>query len=351
MEYLEPACPAIVYSNVYKEEQEKKVFYDKFKNGIDKIYDVNYGKKDKKGQPMKPKYKYKNEEEEYDIKFALDDLLYFQKHFNGIIGMEFATGYKTLASFSKDTKFKLYKEMIFFLLLEVALKTGYSHADFHKSNLMVNNISTTYFVQTEPSEPKIIGKPLLIDFGLTNKIPLELMTLIKEYCDKGEYTTALHYLCDIERRDNLIPKKYPFQYGWVCGSVNPNMTAEEIQKEIADRVKQKLLEKPDKKEDELNDEVINEMNDISNMRFPPDSNDMIKLLFKQRQEAIKQLVVSFNPEHTGGPQLPLNSQGKEAVIEVIKSPVLSVSSISSTDYLNPTKIPHYPTEGQMMLGL
>jgi hypothetical protein len=289
MEYLEPICPAIVYSKIYESTEEKNSILNK-------------------------------------IRSSMSDTRYIESYLDpdvdvGIIVMEFADGYKLLHYLQKDPNYKLYKNMIMFLLLELALKTGYSHADFHIGNLMINTTSTTYFKQTNPSEPKIIGKPLLIDFGLTNEIPHDILNLIKEHCDKEEYTTALHYLCEVNRRDNESIKDYPEAYGWVCGSVDPNMNRKQIKEEIDDRYYM-----GDSRYD-----VLEEMADISNMRFAPDTNETIKLLFKQRKKAIKDLVITFNPRHIGGPQLPLNEKGKKEIIEKIATPLSTVSlSLSSS---------------------
>jgi hypothetical protein len=286
MEYLEPICPAIVYSNIYK-RREKTSILNQIKSSM------------------------------YDRR-SISDLVEFidYEYGVGIIAMEFAYGYHTLHSLQYDPNYKLYKEMIMFLLLELALKTGYSHADFHGGNLMINASSTTYFKKTNPTEPSIIGKPLLIDFGMTNKIPSKILNTMKEHCVKEEYTKALHYLCDVDRMDGLSMTEYPSYYGWVCGSVDPNMNMDQIEEEIDKRVKNK---------EGTRDQVFKKMADISNMRFAPDTNEKIKLLFKQRENAIQDLVKTFNPTHIGGPQLPLTEKGKEYVIESIESPTSSVS--------------------------
>lgn len=263
--YLEPVCPAIVYSNIYNfiyNIKEKRKLFQKFDAN------ANY-----------------HTAHVIDEKFTISDSI-------GIIGMEYANGYDTLFDIQERGYLEpqdkhIYKAMAMFLLLETALKTGYSHADFHTGNIMINTVSRTYFVQTNPSEPRIFGKPLLIDFGMTNKIPPEIMALIKESCDREEYTTALHYLCKVPRSDGELITEAPHSYGWVCGSVDPNMTTEQIKKEVIDRIKAKNPNKSNYVE--KYDEVTREMADISNMRFEEGTNDMIKLLFKQRAKAIEQI--------------------------------------------------------------
>jgi hypothetical protein len=141
--------------------------------------------------------------------------------------MEFASDYSTLEKTDPD----IYKEMAMVLLLELALKTGYTHGDFHSGNIMINKTAKGYFGPIE-------GKPLLIDFGLTAKIPPRTQSAIEELCDNEQYTEALNMLCTVSRKDGTPITRYPAYYGWACGSVP---VSGDVNVEIADMIKKREL--------------------------------------------------------------------------------------------------------------
>ena len=144
-----------------------------------------------------------------------------------IFAMEFASGYSTL----KKTDPAIYKEMAMVLLLELALKTGYTHGDFHRGNIMINKTAKGYFGPIE-------GKPLLIDFGLSAKIPPRTQSEIEELCERRQYTEALNMLCTVSRKDGTPITRYPAYYGWACGSVP---VIGDVNVEIADTIKKRVL--------------------------------------------------------------------------------------------------------------
>ena len=63
--------------------------------------------------------------------------------------------------------------MTIYLLIMFALKTRYTHADFHAGNIMVNPDDDTYF-------DGIKGSVILIDFGAVRTIPDDKYEKIKE---------------------------------------------------------------------------------------------------------------------------------------------------------------------------
>ena len=167
----------------------------------------------------------------------------------GVIGMEFANGYQTLFQLQNHKDSILYKYMILYLLLELALQTGYTHADFHTGNLMIHTTSKHYFVDEENVKDKIIGKPLLIDFGFSNKIPDDKMEKIRNHIKNGKYTLALKELCTVPRKDGLELFEYPIHYGWVCGYLDLSISRseqekyiQEIKKTIHDEILKKILD-------------------------------------------------------------------------------------------------------------
>jgi len=237
MNYLQPICPAIVYADCLTDEPSikhilsviKKYTTDSKTSFIcNEIY-KNYG--------------YNN----------------FEKL--GIIGMEFADNYQTLFNLKNSDKFELYKDMSLYLLLRLAIETGYTHGDFHPGNIMINTTYNNYF-------KNIMGAPFLIDFGYAQKIPLDILNIIKENYKKKFYTTALKELCNIKRTDNLSMNDYKDFYGWACGQY--------------DYKKQQPM-----------------------TEFKNSTNEVIKILFKRREDAIDNTITLFDQKHSTDPKYPL----------------------------------------------
>ena len=184
--YLQPICPAIVYSNLYNG------------TGMNDILEKMYMGSENKNTTilLKSIYDSKMKGEFYNI---------------GLIAMEFADSYTLLHNLVPDTNFELYKNMSLYLLLKLAIETGYTHGDFHPGNIFINTSSTNYF-------KGITGKPLLIDFGQSQKIPLDILEFMKDQYKNGNYTEALKKLCDIDRPDEIKMKEYPSFYGFACGT-------------------------------------------------------------------------------------------------------------------------------------
>lgn len=214
--YLEPICPAIVFDELLVDEMSTIYFLNKF---LTRVPDVD--------TPT--------------ISIILDILSKISTFNLCIFAMEFAGGYEILRTHDPY----IYKEMSMFLLLELALKIGYSHADFHRGNIMINKTSDTYFSQIGTP---LLGKPLLIDFGLSAKIPRPVKRMIQELCELGKYTKALNVLCTVSRKDGTKVIQYPAYYGWACGSVIDTDSIEVIENRIQQEVQlkedqsQKLIE-------------------------------------------------------------------------------------------------------------
>jgi len=323
-DFLEPICPAIVFDTFLEDEMSKHIFMGDF---------LKYASNDNVASHV------------------IADILSKINEFDiGIFAMEFADGYDMLSNNDPN----VYKEMAMFLLLEMALKTGYSHADFHRGNIMINKTSTTYFNQSR-SYP-IVGKPLLIDFGLSKKIPNPVKRIIEELCDLGKYTKALNVLCSVSRKDGKRLTQFPAYYGWACGSAmgDSNVINAEIQKRIAlkeqqnvslmellrlnfnDKTNQKfsvLLQNGDFKteiekqkqngslekdiinnlyqmfyyvekrkynenieqiKEQIESDVLDEMADIRNLQFPEYTDRNIGALFEQKRNAEIDIAVRFN---------------------------------------------------------
>ena len=203
MQYLQPLCPAIVYSDIHTNTDADPI--------IDHIINRISGQ-------------YAGEDRN-----TLQQLKISMSRYT-IIGMEMLNDYEMLHTVRTKIAISgnnaiiskpLYKAMIAYILIELAVKTGYSHADFHAGNIMINLNDDTYFK----------GKPasiILIDFGLTTKIKPSMMKKIKnDYADKN-YTEIIKALCnDIPRPDGLMLSQFDL-YDYMCKVTPENNMIDEL---------------------------------------------------------------------------------------------------------------------------
>jgi hypothetical protein len=307
MDYLEPICPAVVYSKIEKDPSQINRILNKLKTSA---------RIDSQASQILNSFIQKRGDYDYI----------------GIIGMEYAGGYETLhnlmyfPSVTRDNK-KLYREMSMYLLLELADKAGYTHGDFHGGNLMINPSLRGYF-------KGIQGKPLLIDFGYAKKIEDPILSEIKGLCANRNYVTALQKICSVNRSDDLAIKDFPSYYGWACGYVDPNMNKEQIDAEIHGKTKAKIYNYQSltgkstvntREINQISKSVLEEMANPANSRFPTNTNASLDRLFQQRKQATDELVVSFKREYPYGPDLPLSPETKQ---EIISSPGSEMHSLS-----------------------
>lgn len=175
VDYLQPLCPAIIYSKVCNEDD----------NVLDILYN-NFTGNDKS---------------------VIQQLQQYASRYS-IIGMEL---FRNSVSINRVSNPK-YRNMAIYLIIEFALKTGYSHADFHDGNIMINVNDTTYF-------KGIRGSPILIDFGLSKQIDVPIMKKIQSlFHDKSiqkRYNKIIKILCNVPRSDGLDVNKYKV-YDNIC---------------------------------------------------------------------------------------------------------------------------------------
>lgn len=200
-EYLDPICPAIVLSSIIRSA-----------DNIQKFLDILSSKGE---QPL--------------LNLIKEQANKFKSL--GIICMEFADGYDTLAKLRHTGKFLIYRAMAMQLLLELAIKTGFTHGDFHFSNIMINPTATNYV--------GVSGKPLLIDFGYATPLDANIRRDIIEAVSEKKYLLALQIMCRQNSRNGKQINMWPNKYGWACGA-NPYFTPEEANRHFFD-VKQKLI--------------------------------------------------------------------------------------------------------------
>lgn len=202
IEYLQPLCPGIVYAN---------------------ILDTSLG------VILLNQFEEKHQEE-LDLIIDMINVLKSNKNISlGVIGMQFVNNSKTLhQSIIKATNLQdkiMLRNISRYALLELAIKTGYNHNDFHIGNIMIED-NDKYFYQVDERDAYVDGlkqRAVIIDFGRATKIPPEIMALIKESVEKGLYNKALKYLCNPKTGNEFVTdKQYKSFYGWVCHDYNIN---------------------------------------------------------------------------------------------------------------------------------
>jgi serine/threonine protein kinase len=339
-QYLEPICPAIVYDEVIKSTLSKEAFLD----SIELISDDS-----EKTFASTP-----NEEEEELMMTTKKLIQDFRRIFNyydiGIIAMEFAGGYKTAFDLARENPgmTMFYRELVMFIILEMAIKTGYAHLDSHFGNIMINSNSTSYFKKkstTTTNDTEIKGKPLLIDFGMARKIDDTILDSVRTLYNNYEYTEALHALCHVTRkptRTTFLGKEYydyfelfdPLEkYGWICGLDQKyvrslyNLKKRDIEASYPEILDLKLARRDIKKSSpnyqeqvddidrrihemkiEIEEKLKKEFRDPKYMKFPPDTNANIRRLVEERRQAELEMVETFNRTHPSGPMLPLPNE-------------------------------------------
>jgi hypothetical protein len=272
-EYLEPICPAIVLSSIIKNG-------DKIKNFLELLAT--------KGEDSRPMLRIMKEQ--YPDRFSS----------LGVICMEFADGYDTMHNLQNKAKFFYYKAMCMYLLLELAMKTCFTHGDFHYGNIMFNTTADGYF----SGGSEMTGKPMLIDFGYTRPIDAARCDSIKQHVTNRNYLLALQTMCQENRKDDLQINMYPDFYGWTCGAY-PFLTPKESNRifyNIFDRLKAahmaelksqnpgKQFEEEEIKQidDEIQKQAATELSrapiDMTNPKMI-ELNALIGILFDKREEA------------------------------------------------------------------
>lgn len=180
MNTLQPLCPAIVYSKMFEPDEL---------SGLQTIINKLSSADDQSNK----------------IKIILTKLMNSLTGYS-IIGMELLSNYQTVDSIVNSFgENKLYDSMVLYALIELALKTGYSHGDFHYGNMMINPNDTSYF-------KGIQGSVIMLDFGLSVKISNEKMALIRTNYEQNNFKEILNILCRIPRYDGEKIINFPNSY-------------------------------------------------------------------------------------------------------------------------------------------
>jgi hypothetical protein len=189
IEYMQPLCPGIVYANILNRFTGKEI--------LGKLIS-------KSDSHLQRLFTSLGDNLEDHIGLSL-----------GVIGMQFVNNSSTLSSAEKneeDMQSKLFlTNMGRYVLLKLALDTGYNHNDFHKNNILIEIGNNIYFDGLE-------NRPFVIDFGRATKLPLHIMSIIKKDTEHGDYMQALRRLCSHETgNEYVVDPRNESYYGWVCG--------------------------------------------------------------------------------------------------------------------------------------
>ena len=193
-EYLNPICPCIIHSEIKiadfdyvdPERLHRKRLAPRLSHLLSKTVPESIG---------------------YNIlKLFLDQILSGQLSMYGLICMEYADGYETLHTIYKThpKPIKLieeYQTVARYKLIQMTLKTQYTHSDFHYGNILCKD-----------------GDVLLIDFGLSNKLDHEKWYTLKEECDSHSFYDALESIFYPLRYDSYDLRNNMDDYGWLLGT-------------------------------------------------------------------------------------------------------------------------------------
>jgi hypothetical protein len=191
MEYLEPLCPAPVYSNIMKNNVEARNFL--------RMLDT----------------KAVDNRSKIILQHIQDSVKTGEIPWLGVLGMEIALQYMPLFEYYnrciKENDLYYYEwceQMAKLQILDLAVKTGYSQNDFHRGNLLINpNYEGMY--------KGLAGKVLIIDFGLASKIDINDLKKIKDFYNEKKFQEALSVFKSFTRSDGLSISEYPAYYGWL----------------------------------------------------------------------------------------------------------------------------------------
>lgn len=261
MKYLEPLCPAIVYATVVNDMK------DPLMTKASSIISKN----------LPP-----------DTKRLISS---FPGLGIGLIGMELVgntVGNATiLYEYMHNTRYyNSYIAKAYYTLIEFIIQTGYSHGDFHGSNLLVDENITDYFWGKR-------GKVTIIDFGFAEKLKQEKYNQIKSLYDQQKYVDILRLLCDIPRKDGYDMNDFT-GYTNMCLKTQP--TFDDNTSYIVDKT---------------------------------DINNKIIQLYGLREEAINNLVKTFTAK-----KLPLSNTDKN---NMYNGPILEKKYITTFEHLDPLR--------------
>lgn len=218
----------------------------------------------------------------------------------GIIAMEFADDYSTIASLF-DTIADENKKIILlaasFLIIQLFISTGYTQGDFSFNNFMFKNFPEGHVLTID----NVLDlKPIFIDFGKSKKVTRDYEKLTTFYIN-GHYKKLLRGICIIGNSDNtkmLLDNDEDGQYKWVSGYEKPTFTLNR-NKPISEQMADKIAYQDEVARYNLNYE--NDEHQLFNEELPPELVDDSNKNFTQYIEKLTAIRGRTNNECiTGG---------------------------------------------------
>jgi hypothetical protein len=246
MEYLQPLCPAPVFSEIITRKINMENFLITLKERATDPYT----------------------KEVFDI--MIKNISKFQTIPSlGVLGMEIADGFDTIYNYyngltnNEVDHYELCEQMVKLQILNLALKTGYSQNDFHRNNLLVNPNYKGFY-------KGIDGKVLIIDFGFASKINKDNLNHIHENYKEGNYSEALKTFETLTRSDGLAIKKYPTFYGWIYNNEESFTKRPKIQRRTDSEYDAKINELREKEEEATDDRIkyFDEKHQLEPEKYP-----------------------------------------------------------------------------------
>jgi hypothetical protein len=278
--YMQPLCPSIIYAEIIKDFSEKINILNLLRKADNLPFTVENNiiyNNDLGIIVMEmiynsiPLFNYIDEKKEI-IESNKEDIENFQKKIDDNINVEINWDKINMAMKiinQEKRKIEIVENISRYSLLKLALDTGYNHSDFHSGNILIQ-YDDTYFKNIDKS-------PILIDFGRTEKLPLNILNIIKQNVSQKNYIGALTELCkpfnSPLEHTKIINASY---YQWVCGDYEGQLGRKN--------------------------------------RLPVNVNTSIDELFELREMAIDENIQKMNKLHTDYPEkfplLPLSNSIK-----------------------------------------
>jgi hypothetical protein len=277
--YLQPLCPSIIYAEIIKEFSEKINILNLLRKADNLPFPVenNIIYNDDIGIIVMemvnnsiPLYNYIEEKEEKieEIKEYIENL---QKN-NTDSNLEKIN--KTMKIINAEKrKIEIVENISRFALLKLALDTGYNHSDFHRGNILIQ-YDDTYFKNIDKS-------PILIDFGRTEKLPIDTLNIIKQNVSQKNYIGALTELCKpFDSSFTHTKIENASYYQWVCGNYEGLI---DISKKLPDSVNTSIDELFELRELAIDENIqkMSTLHDSNPNKFPllPLSNSIKNNLY------------------------------------------------------------------------
>ena len=207
---LDPICPSVIYSNYLNESNE---------NEMEQLLELIYKNiiQDKKSHNEK------------NFIALMDEVKSKNKSF-GLIGMEMMGDYEPLSYI------QIPEDIARLRLIQMAVKTGYTHNDFHQNNILLNPNESGYYGKDEYEED-IEGHIIIIDFGFATKISPRRFKELKENYDNNNFYDIILFFYMILGKDKQNRKIYD----WIIPEELMGETSEEDFKKLIINFNERML--------------------------------------------------------------------------------------------------------------